>query len=141
MCCTISMSLHSSLLQLLVLLLPTLLKLLLLLQLQMLFRPFPLDLLRSTIVEIQGVRVGIVGYITTTTAVISKPGPDILFFPVVQAVRKEARRLRQGKIIQYHSNDLLLLPRSFFRYNISDPVDIVIGLGHNGYDNDVAMAK
>ncbi len=134
------MSLHSSLLQLLVLLLPTLLKLLVL-QLHMLFRPFPLDLLRSTIVEIQGVRVGIVGYITTTTAVISKPGPDILFFPVVQAVRKEARRLRQGKNIQYHSKDLQLLPRSFFRYNISDPVDIVIGLGHNGYDNDVAMAK
>ncbi|XP_050733908.1 snake venom 5'-nucleotidase-like [Eriocheir sinensis] len=72
---------------------------------------------RSTIVTLSGRRVGIVGYLTVATQMISNPGLIDIHDEVV-AVRKEARRLRQ-----------------------EEGVDIIIALGHAGFAKDLEIAR
>lgn len=71
---------------------------------------------RSTVVNVGGRKVGIVGYLTTETSVIANPGRIDIGDEVV-AVRKEARRLRR-----------------------EEGVDIIIALGHAGFAKDQQMA-
>ncbi|XP_064119251.1 snake venom 5'-nucleotidase-like [Macrobrachium nipponense] len=71
---------------------------------------------KSVVVEKGGRKIGIVGYLTTETLVISSPGKlDIT--DEVKAVREEAKRLK------------------------SQGVDIIIALGHAGYRKDIMIAQ
>ena len=63
---------------------------------------------KSVVVEYGGVKVGIIGYVTPYTAVISKPG-DIIFHEEIPAVAKEAKRLSDSG------------------------VKIIVATGHSGY--------
>ena len=49
----------------------------------------------SKVMTVDGVKIGIIGYITTTTPVISHPGPDLKFLDEIQLVQKEAKRLKE----------------------------------------------
>ncbi len=73
----------------------------------------------SQVYEFEGgdYKVGIIGYVTTDSAFISSPGDTISFVDVVTAVGYEARHLK------------------------STGVNFIIALGHNGYNEDVEMAK
>lgn len=75
------------------------------------------DIINSTAVfEFDGVKVGVVGYITQDTKDISNPG-KLEFTDVVDAVKRETTKLR------------------------SSGCHIVIGVGHYGYDHDQDMAE
>jgi 2',3'-cyclic-nucleotide 2'-phosphodiesterase (5'-nucleotidase family) len=72
---------------------------------------------KSKVYYIGGQKVGIIGYVITDTSFISTPGITISFTDVIETVRAEAAQLK------------------------AEGVGILIALGHNGYDEDVAMAK
>jgi len=74
----------------------------------------------SKIIDVNGVQVGIVGYIARDTPQIAGPDfPTLTFLDEVESVRKEAQRLK----------------------SLDPPVDIIIGLGHSGYQKDMEIAK
>lgn len=69
------------------------------------------------VLERGGRRIGIVGYVTEDTPAISSPGPRLKFLPIEPALEKAVAELRrQG-------------------------VDIIIGLGHAGYQRDREIAR
>ena len=71
----------------------------------------------STTVDFGQVKVGIIGFITQDTPKISKTG-KLKFNDVTQVVKAESARLRS-----------------------EEECDIVIGVGHYGYQNDIDMAS
>ncbi|HVS13843.1 MAG TPA: bifunctional metallophosphatase/5'-nucleotidase [Thermoanaerobaculia bacterium] len=69
-------------------------------------------LAKSTVVEIEGRRIGFVGFVTEEVPQLSSPGPDLRFLPIEETVSAEVARLeREG-------------------------VDIVIALSHAGFLRD-----
>lgn len=70
----------------------------------------------STVLTVGGHRIGIVGCLTEETATLSRPGPDIAFTEIEDAVGSEVRRLE------------------------ADGVDIIVVLSHSGYERDLAIA-
>jgi len=74
----------------------------------------------SKVVEVDGVQVGIIGYIARDTPRITAPDfPSLAFLDELLSVRKEAQRLKA------------MVP----------PVDIIIGLGHAGFQKDLEIAQ
>ena len=74
----------------------------------------------SKIMEVNGVRIGIIGYITSNTPNITGPKlPTLTFLDEIESVRKEAQRLK----------------------SLQPPIDILIALGHAGYAKDKEMAE
>ncbi|CAG2122753.1 unnamed protein product, partial [Medioppia subpectinata] len=72
---------------------------------------------KSIVVEVDGRKIGIVGYLTPETTFLSNPGNTIKFMDEIQCLREEVRKLK------------------------SDGIDIIIGLGHSGFVRDVEIAK
>nr|ACE75395.1 5' nucleotidase, putative [Glyptapanteles indiensis] len=72
-------------------------------------------LTNSTVLEVHGKRVGIIGYLTPETKVISSPG-KVIFLDEVQSVRREVNKLRANN------------------------VTIIIALGHSGFGVDKKIA-
>lgn len=72
---------------------------------------------KSTVIELSGRKIGIVGYLTVETLMIANPGRIDIGDEVV-AVRKEARRLRR-----------------------EEGVNIIIALGHAGFAKDRTIAE
>nr|ACE75396.1 5' nucleotidase, putative [Glyptapanteles indiensis] len=72
-------------------------------------------LTNSTVLEVHGKRVGIIGYLTPETKVISSPG-KVVFLDEVQSVRREVDKLRANN------------------------VTIIIALGHSGFGVDKKIA-
>lgn len=66
---------------------------------------------KSTTFTLNGQRIGVVGYITTDTAEISSPGPNLVFDNIVASVQAEVTKLTQQGI------------------------NIIIALGHAGLFN------
>jgi len=73
-------------------------------------------LLPSLIFTINNTKVGIVGYLTTDTPIISKTG-NVKFFEEVDSLKKETKKLRDSG------------------------VNIIIGLGHSGIEKDKIIAQ
>nr|CCQ71112.1 putative 5'-nucleotidase NT5-like4 [Cotesia congregata] len=73
------------------------------------------NLINSTVLEVDGKRVGIIGYLTPETKVISSPG-KVVFLDEVQSIRREVDKLRANN------------------------VTIIIALGHSGFDIDKKIA-
>lgn len=71
----------------------------------------------SYVIEVGGVNIGIIGYTTEETPSISDTG-NLIFTDVVKAIQQEVQYLRNTKECQ-----------------------IVIGLGHYGYNEDKKMAE
>ena len=71
----------------------------------------------SVVLEVNGRRVGIVGYLTPLTAHISDPGPDLVFTDEVAALTSETERLAEAG------------------------VEVILALGHSGYTRDLEIAK
>ena len=70
----------------------------------------------SVVLQVGGRRVGIVGYLTQETTEVSNPG-KLIITDEISAVRREAEKLeREG-------------------------VDIILGLGHSGYQKDLEIAE
>ncbi|KAE8736692.1 hypothetical protein FOCC_FOCC017853 [Frankliniella occidentalis] len=75
-----------------------------------------LNIKKSVVVEKGGVKIGIIGYLTPETAFLSSP-ENVVFLDEVEALKAEAAALKaQG-------------------------VNIIIGLGHSGYDKDKVIAR
>jgi len=55
-----------------------------------------MDIAASEIVDVGGVRVGIVGAVNEETPIESSPGPDFKFLPAVETSEKEAAELRKA---------------------------------------------
>ena len=68
-------------------------------------------------VDVNGIRVGLIGYVTTSTPEISYPGATLQFVDEIAAVSEEAERLE------------------------ADGVDIIMAMGHSGYDIDREIAR
>ncbi|KAL4232880.1 5'-nucleotidase [Mactra antiquata] len=71
----------------------------------------------TLIKEVGGVKIGIIGYITTDTAFISSGGPTVTFNNVIDTVQKEASKLKAAG------------------------VKVIIGLSHAGYGMDKKVAS
>ncbi|XP_060560431.1 snake venom 5'-nucleotidase-like [Ruditapes philippinarum] len=71
----------------------------------------------TMIKEVGGVKIGLIGYITTDTAFISNAGDTVQFQDEVTTVRKEANKLRDAG------------------------VKVIIGLSHAGYGMDKKVAR
>ena len=74
---------------------------------------------KSTVIQVDGVKVGIVGYTTVSTTSISSPDDTLKFHDEIESIRNEAQRLQRDENVQ-----------------------IIIALGHAGYDEvdqDIAM--
>ena len=79
-----------------------------------------IDFKDSKIVEIDGVKIGIIGYVTSQTPNITASHlPTLTFHDEIESVREEAQRLK----------------------NLDPPIDILIALGHAGYVKDQEMAE
>lgn len=71
----------------------------------------------STVIERDGHRIGIVGYITEETPDLASPGPNLVFVTVEDALRAEIAELEaQG-------------------------IDIIVALSHAGFQRDRAVAR
>jgi len=66
---------------------------------------------------VENTPVGIIGYITPETRYISSPGPSISFEDEIPAVVNEASKLK------------------------SQGIEIIIALGHSGYEMDMEVAR
>merc|ERR1719481_1989597 len=74
----------------------------------------------SKVMEVNGVKIGIIGYITSNTPNITGPKlPTLTFLDEIESVQKEAKRLK----------------------SLSPPIDILIALGHAGYEKDKEIAE
>ncbi|XP_030751002.1 protein 5NUC-like, partial [Sitophilus oryzae] len=71
---------------------------------------------KSVVLQVQGHQVGIIGYLTPETIKISLTG-NVVFYDEVEAIREEAKRL------------------------VNEGVNIIIALGHSGYEVDKKIAK
>ena len=76
-----------------------------------------LNISKSFTFEIEGHKIGIIGYITKKTPLISSPEKELKFLDEIPAVKEEASRLK------------------------ANGVNILIALGHAGYDLDKEMAS
>lgn len=72
---------------------------------------------RSQVQEFQGVKVGLVGYVTQDAQYTFELDHTLSFSAVIDSVREEAATLK------------------------AEGVDIIIALGHNGYTQDLIMAE
>ena len=70
----------------------------------------------SVVVRVGDKKVGVIGYLTQETLEVSNPG-KLVISDEIEAVSKEAERLH------------------------SEGVNIIIGLGHSGYQKDIEIAK
>ena len=70
----------------------------------------------SVVVRVGDVKIGVIGYLTQETLEVSNPG-KLVISDEIEAVSKEAERLH------------------------SEGVNIIIGLGHSGYQKDIEIAK
>jgi len=70
----------------------------------------------SVVIRVGGRRIGLIGYLTPETLEVSNPG-KLIINDEIEAVRREAEKLT------------------------NEGVDIIIGLGHSGYDKDIEIAK
>ncbi len=75
------------------------------------------QLASSTILERDGKRIGVVGFITEETPQLSSPGPTLVFNTIEDALRIAVDALEQ------------------------DGVDTIIALSHSGYQRDRAVAR
>ena len=73
---------------------------------------------KSVVIEIESRKVGLIGYVTQKTPKNSHPGKDLIFLDELETVGAEAERLRK-----------------------EEKVDIIIGVGHSGYDIDRRLAR
>ncbi|XP_076763581.1 protein 5NUC isoform X2 [Xylocopa sonorina] len=74
------------------------------------------NLLNSTVLTVNGVRIGVIGYLTPETKVLSRT-EEVIFLDEVESVRREARKLKgQG-------------------------VNVLIALGHSGFEVDKKIAR
>ncbi|XP_073812053.1 protein 5NUC-like [Musca autumnalis] len=73
------------------------------------------NLQNSTVLDVNGVKVGVIGYLTPETQNLTK-AKDIIFTDEVEAINKEAARLK------------------------SEGINIIIALGHSGYMRDQEIA-
>lgn len=73
-------------------------------------------LANSTILKINGTKIGVIGYLTPETVVLSSTG-NVIINDEVPAIREEAKRLKK------------------------EGVDILIALGHSGFSIDKKIAK
>jgi len=71
---------------------------------------------KSTVKEIGGRKVGIVGYLTPHTRDISNPG-KLIFLDEIESLTQEVKRLEDSG------------------------VDIIVALGHSGYETDLEVAR
>ncbi|KAF5296487.1 hypothetical protein FQR65_LT01476 [Abscondita terminalis] len=71
---------------------------------------------KSYVLEIAGRKIGIIGYLTAETAEQSTP-ENVIFYDEIESVRNESERLAQ------------------------DGIDVIIALGHSGYEVDQKIAK
>lgn len=76
-----------------------------------------LNIQKSYTFEIEGHKIGIIGYITKNTRNISSAEPELKFLDEIPAVKQEAKKLK------------------------ANGVNILIALGHAGYDLDKDMAS
>lgn len=74
------------------------------------------NLMKSKVLTVNGRKIGIIGYLTPETALIAKVG-NVKILPEIPSVAAEARRLK------------------------NDGVDILIALGHSGFEMDVQIAR
>ena len=76
------------------------------------------NLIQSSFVrDFNGEKVGIIGYITPRTSVLSQPGPNITFQDEIYAISQECQLLKKQE------------------------VNIIIALGHSGYNFDKILAS
>ena len=81
-------------------------------QLKQLLRP-------SVVLERNGKKIAVIGYVTPETSFLSSPGPTVKFLDEIESIRKEMDRLKQ-----------------------EDPtLNIFIALGHSGFDKDKEIAE
>lgn len=73
-------------------------------------------LANSTVLEINGTKIGVIGYLTPDTVILSSTG-NVIINDEVPAIRAEAKKLKEQGI------------------------DILIALGHSGFDVDKKIAK
>ncbi|XP_076242052.1 protein 5NUC [Calliopsis andreniformis] len=73
-------------------------------------------LVNSTILTVNGTKIGVIGYLTPETKIISRT-EEVIFLDEVDSIRKEAKRLKK------------------------EGVGILIALGHSGFDVDKKIAK
>ncbi|KAK3097085.1 hypothetical protein FSP39_006245 [Pinctada imbricata] len=72
---------------------------------------------KSIVIEKSGKKIGVIGYLIEETEFLSNPGETVKFNDVKESMRSEITKLKaQG-------------------------VDIIIGVGHYGYGNDMRLAK
>ena len=76
-----------------------------------------LNISKSVAMDIEGRKVGIIGYVTADTPFISSPDPELKFLDVIISVKEEAANMKNSG------------------------VNILIALGHAGYDLDREMAS
>lgn len=74
------------------------------------------NLMKSKVLTVNGRKIGIIGYLTPETAVIAKVG-NVKILPEIPSVAAEAKRLK------------------------NDGVDILIALGHSGFEMDIQIAR
>lgn len=72
---------------------------------------------KSTILEVGGKRIGVIGYITPETSYLSSPGGTISFNDEIGCIRGEAQNMK------------------------ATGVDIIIAVGHSGYRKDMEIAN
>lgn len=87
-------------------------------------------ILKSTVIEREGQRIGLIGLIREDTPVLSSPGPNIPFFPPVRALQAEVDRLEAEGI-----NKIILLSHSGYHMDLDlaeavTGVDVIVG-GHS----------
>ena len=74
----------------------------------------------SKVMEINGVKIAIIGYITSNTPNITGPKlPSLTFLDEIESVQNEAKKLK----------------------SLNPPIDILIALGHAGYEKDKEIAE
>lgn len=74
------------------------------------------NLKNSTILEINGRKIGVIGYLTPETKILSTT-ENVIFEDEVESIRKEAKKLKE------------------------QGVDILIALGHSGFETDKRIAR
>ncbi|XP_069788337.1 5'-nucleotidase [Narcine bancroftii] len=71
----------------------------------------------STVLDVNGEKIGVVGYTSKETPTLSSPGPHLIFKDEIQAVQREV--------------DIL----------VNQGIDKIIALGHSGFETDKLIAQ
>ncbi|XP_076292357.1 protein 5NUC isoform X2 [Lasioglossum baleicum] len=74
------------------------------------------NLLNSTVLTVEGTKIGVIGYLTPETKIISV-ADNVIFLDEVESIRREAKKLKQ------------------------QGVNILIALGHSGFEVDKKIAR